>query len=280
MKLLVENKKKLYIYIGVIALCLGLMWWIWFGGGLGGSAPAPSVTTLPTPTQSSMLAGGSSASSTASRISGAQGKNLPYGSELNMKILNDERFKSLISGSFLGVFPAQLGRVNPFGPVSAQEQLEAAAGQASGESYNNQNWKFSFNYPSGWQVSAGSGLVAYKNPDSDKSGEAAYGANIAVSAEPDAKKTINEVAQDLKKELSSTLNNYSLISEKAGALDGGEESYLLEYTAVSDKIKLHIESLIVMVDGKRFLLTASSLDSAWAKNKETLENSIFSFKTF
>lgn len=91
-----ENKKKQLIYLGILGVCILIMGWVWFGPGVpsSGSALETSLLTdLTTP---------------------ASGGGLPYGTDFDLKILEDVRFKSLVPVSALQVTPEELGRVNPF----------------------------------------------------------------------------------------------------------------------------------------------------------------------
>lgn len=100
MKLVVEDKKKLWIYVAIIVLSVGGMIWVWFGAGMFG--PAAPATTVP-------MAG----------ITASKG-DLPYGSSINLQLFSDARFKSLNAPVELKVTPEELGKDNPFKSTAPQ----------------------------------------------------------------------------------------------------------------------------------------------------------------
>lgn len=285
MKLLMEDKKKQMIYLAVMLVSLGIMWWIWFGGGgspIPAVQPAPVVNMVaPTSTTSTPAVGMASSAIDAGAVMPlglpAAMSQLPYGTEINTGVLEDERFRRLVSADSLRVSPEELGRLNPFMPPSSEQ----SSGLLQGAPYVDANLKFRFFYPKNWQSATSSSgtAVVFRNPAADTEGRSSYPASITVALSVTSGKTAEQVYAAYKQDLAKSLVNYKLLSEKDTDLSGGRlRGLLLEITSTDGQNKIHQEILLIVAGGKFFALTAAALDSVWTTQKPSLEESLLSFQ--
>lgn len=113
-----EKKKRLRSAIILIISIAGIVYFNFFSGPSAGSRrPAnqafpPADIVLPD-ASSQPLAPGSVAKPA---IKKSQGGPLPYGKEIDTKILEEERFRVLKGATLLKVTADELGRDNLFGP--------------------------------------------------------------------------------------------------------------------------------------------------------------------
>lgn len=284
MKLLMEDKKKQMIYLALMLVSLGIMWWVWFGSSNSTPKVQPAVvanamnpkSATPTPavgtTQPTIPTGAVTPAGLPTSMS-----QLPYGTEINTGILEDERFRRLVSSDGLSVSPEELGRINPFMPPSSEQ----VSGLLQGAPYVDSNLKFSFSYPKNWQsATSSSGAAAvFRNPTADIEGSLSYSANITVALSDTGGKTTDQSYASYKQDLAKSMTDYKLLSEKETDLSGGKlRGLLLEITSTAGQNKIHQEILLVVSGSKLFALTGAALDSAWTVQKQGLEESLLSFQ--
>lgn len=108
MKILMENKKKQLIYIGIMVVSLGVIAWLWLGSGSSSGPPAVgNVLTA--------LTAGSSGNGSLQSLDAIT--TLPYGKTFKTEVFSDPRFKELVAPPRLDVKKEELGRENPFLPL-------------------------------------------------------------------------------------------------------------------------------------------------------------------
>ncbi|MDP2932557.1 MAG: PsbP-related protein [bacterium] len=284
MKLLMEDKKKQMIYLALMLVSLGIMWWVWFGSSNSTPKVQPAIvanamnpkSATPTPavgtTQPTMPTGAVTPIGLPASMS-----QLPYGTDINTGILEDERFRRLVSSDGVSVSPEELGRINPFMPPSSEQ----VSGLLQGTPYVDSNLKFSFSYPKNWQsATSSSGAVAvFRNPTADIEGGSSYVSNVTVALSDTGGKTTDQVYVFYKLELAKNMADYKLLSEKETNLsDGKLRGLLLEFTSTAGQNKIHQKVLLVVSGSKLFALTAVALDSVWTVQKQGLEESLLSFQ--
>lgn len=113
MKILMENKKKQLIYLGVMVVSVGVTIWMWTGG----KASSP-------PVDSALMMKAMQGAVPGDGGSGVSRGLLPNGTGFNTKILTEPSFKELVPGKPLDVKKEELGRDNPFSSPSAQFQTQ------------------------------------------------------------------------------------------------------------------------------------------------------------
>jgi hypothetical protein len=105
MKFLPENRKKTMWSVALIAVFIGATIFV-LKGSSGGNTAAPG----PASTSPSNVSG-----STPVPVNLGSAELLPYGSKIDTKVLNSDKFKALRPTPPLTVSPAQLGNANLFG---------------------------------------------------------------------------------------------------------------------------------------------------------------------
>lgn len=113
MKIMMENKRKQLAYIGIMLVCFGVTYWMWFGPKDG------TMTIDPAKIEQAMQQSGALVpqNSGGSVIQPGTNEYLPYGSRFDIKILETEAYKNLITAPPLVVEDDELGRPNPFNTV-------------------------------------------------------------------------------------------------------------------------------------------------------------------
>jgi hypothetical protein len=104
-----SKEKKEYIVFGVaLALILIVLGFYFFGGSHGSSGAGSSAVS-----DSSVLSGTATAAGAPVQGSSA-GILLPNGADIDLSILNDPRFKSLVPPQYPWVNKTEIGSQNPF----------------------------------------------------------------------------------------------------------------------------------------------------------------------
>lgn len=260
-----ENKKKQFIYIGVVIVCLGAIAWIWFGGGAGRATPPP-VPAILNPLVSM------SDSSDA----------LPYGTDFDLKLFEDERFSRLVPFRPLLVAPEELGRSNPFAKpgtdLATPEFLPVAFESVA---YADSAIGFRLFYPKGWTVEEEPPLgllVSFDSPFTEQVGSLLVRANIVVSPPAPAEEAnIDQAAEEAKLALSSVLNDFSLVNERTVSLKSGLPAKFFE---VRHKLGYEVQQflLVTVRSGQIYTITGTAPAFKWDSYKNVLEASLLTLE--
>jgi len=101
MQVLMENKKKQWMYVGIIVISLGVAGWLLFGNRI--------ISTDEIVIQHGDIFGSGGQSLETQNL-------LPYGTEFDVSITSDPRFLELVPAARLQVEDSELGKANPFSP--------------------------------------------------------------------------------------------------------------------------------------------------------------------
>jgi hypothetical protein len=138
---------------------------------------------------------------------------------------------------------------------------------------------FKFSLPKGWKADESGSfgtLVSVANPESDVDGENKFAANINIVTEAALEVTLDEYLSASKEVLKKSFTDYNLIAERNVDV-GGKAGGLLEASYNMGVYPLRNMQLIVVDNGKAYVLTATTLNSTWDKYKDVFEGSLLSF---
>jgi len=135
--------------------------------------------------------------------------------------------------------------------------------------YGNVQYGFSINPPSGWSVEeeAGEFPVTFVNYDTFS--------NINVGVEVTSK-TLSEYVAYSKPSL-QTLNDYILVSEGSRVING-LNSYEIVFTMTDDELEYELKQVIIVQNGKAYVISCTALKSEYANSASAFEQSIQSFQ--
>lgn len=161
---------------------------------------------------------------------------------------------------------ADSGLISPV-PTSG-EVADSGSVDASGV-YS--NGTFSFTPPSGWTKGAQEGvLVMFTNPKSPQT-------SINIVSEDAPGFSLSDYAKAAKEQLSQAIPGYKISSEKTVTVNG-VPAYQMDGAFSQSGLSLVNRQLIVVNEGKVYVLTATSTPDAWSANQAAIDASLKTFK--
>lgn len=147
------------------------------------------------------------------------------------------------------------------------------------QNYNNQVNGFSMQYPKDWKVEENSSpgiIVNMLNPNPDTDNGNRFAANVNVVSEDTGKLSLADYIVLSKKVLVNSFTDYKSVTEKNKTVNG-KEAVIIEATYQMGVYQLHNLQMFIVYNGKAFVVTGTSLNSAWDNYKNILETVISSF---
>lgn len=138
---------------------------------------------------------------------------------------------------------------------------------------------FSIQFPEGWQTQDGGqfGAVVFAvNPVPSEDGKAKFATNMNVTTEVIKSGTLDDYLSATLEALPKFLTNYKTTVDKTLTV-GGVSARLIGGTFSQGELKLQNLQLITIKDGAAYVVTATSLESAWDQYKDILEASLMTF---
>lgn len=131
--------------------------------------------------------------------------------------------------------------------------------------------------PKGWQETEDSGYLIIKNSQPDTNATNSFLANINVVSEDAKSAALATYVAASKTALTTSLADYVLIDDSdvnAGTVAG----HLLGGTFTQGENKLRNLQLIMVVENKAYVVTATTLEGAWSGYADVLRQSILTFQ--
>lgn len=138
---------------------------------------------------------------------------------------------------------------------------------------------FSIQFPEGWSIDdAGQfgALVFAVSPTVEGGEDSKFSTNINVTAEEVEISSLDEYIDATLKALPQFLSNYETTENKTVTI-GGVPARIIGGKFTQGKLELQNLQLITLKDGKAYVVTATSLESAWGKYEDLLVASAMSF---
>lgn len=137
--------------------------------------------------------------------------------------------------------------------------------------YTNSEKGFSFTPPPGWTQTTQPGvIIAFSNPKSPQT-------SVNVVSESAPGFSLAEYVEAAKEQLVKAIPGYKVSSEKNVTVDG-LTAYQMDGAFTQSGVSLVNRQLIVVNDGKVYVLTATSTPDAWASNQAVIDTSLKSLK--
>ncbi len=138
--------------------------------------------------------------------------------------------------------------------------------------YVNKANGFSIDVPSSWKVDQSGqygGIVSFVSKITNPNDEKKFFINVGVGTEDTQGADLEVYMGDAEKALKQYLTNYKLVS-KTDFTVGKDKAYIIEGSFSQGEVKIHNYQLIVVKGGLAYIVTATSLDDYWSRDKETL----------
>jgi len=166
-------------------------------------------------------------------------------------------------------------------PETSVDSSNTASSLASLESlpYTNDKEGFSINAPKAWNVDESGKLgtsVVFLNTKPDKEGANVFDANINVISGPTKGLDLNNYINGQKKGLPKLFNDYKLVEDRTVDVHG-MQGHILGNTFTQGVFQLRDLQLIVVKDGKAYIITGTALESTWDTYKDLMESSLLTF---
>lgn len=153
-------------------------------------------------------------------------------------------------------------------PVPTGEAMNSGAVDSSGV-YS--DGSFSFTPPSGWTKGDQQGVVVmFTNPKSPQT-------SINVVSEDAPGFTLTDYAKAAKEQLAKAIPGYKVTNEKTVTVNG-VQAYQMDGAFSQSGLSLVNRQLLVVDNGKVYVLTATSTPDAWAANQAAIDASLKTFK--
>jgi hypothetical protein len=173
----------------------------------------------------------------------------------------------------------------PF-PVAGEPQQNPVNQIAGWQTYTNTQYGFEFQYPQGWTIDESGTLgtiVVFKNPTPvlDKEGNKFY-PNINIltrSLKNLGVKNIGEyVSLDKSMVQQYVAKEVKFDPDEKVILGGGEEGYISGFSGLENNMMVHDMHLMVINDDGVYVISGTTLDSAWNDYKNLFREILTSFK--
>lgn len=145
--------------------------------------------------------------------------------------------------------------------------------------YTQASSSFAIRFPEGWTVDdAGQfgALVFAVNPTPDIKDEAKFSSNMNITSEDVQAATLDEYISITQEALPKFLSDYKVTEDRVVTV-GGIPARIIGGTFTQGQLKLRNIQLVVIKDGKAYVVTATSLASSWNAYKAVMEASAMTF---
>ncbi|MEN9604639.1 MAG: hypothetical protein RJB39_324 [Candidatus Parcubacteria bacterium] len=146
--------------------------------------------------------------------------------------------------------------------------------------YVNASSSFSIQFPTGWKIdqSGQYGAIVFAlNPTIDKVGEASFSSNINVTSEPVQAANLGEYIKVTQEALPKFLSDYKTTEDKKVTVDG-VEGRIIGGSFTQGQLKLRNIQLVILKNGRAYVITATSMQGTWKAYADVLEASLMTFK--
>ena len=158
------------------------------------------------------------------------------------------------------------------------------AGPASADLtlYTNAKEGFSLQVPAGWKIddSGQNGTLAtFLCPEIDKISEGkGFRVNMNVVTDDARGSDLEQYADTALLSLSQTFPSYQNLEKRKIVTQSGEPAMLISGTLAPQGCRFYNIQLLVIKDGRAWVITATSLEAAWGAYGPILESSLLSFE--
>lgn len=132
---------------------------------------------------------------------------------------------------------------------------------------------FKIHPPAGWTVDRNIPTihVTFINPQPDTDAAGPFKANINVATQVANGVSLDEFMQATKKNQQSTLTNYKEVIDRTISIQG-VKGHIVEATFLENNRQLHVAQLVVIQNNNAYIVTGTTLDSAWGKYKTLIDH--------
>lgn len=165
-------------------------------------------------------------------------------------------FRLILIAAAAGVF------LNPLPARGQASELEP-------QPFTHKTEKFTLQPPKGWiklEENAERPHVIFVKPDSDE--------NLIVSTEPAKGMEFTQYVDATLKNLTQSGNNYQILDEGFHRVNDGKIGYLIEASLNGEAGPVRNLQLILVVNDKAYVATATSPETQWEGNKELFQDSL------
>ncbi len=163
-------------------------------------------------------------------------------------------------------------------PAPTQQSVSSSLEQTA---YTNSKFGFKINAPKGWRTDESGQfgtLVFFFNNQTDKEGENQFTTNINVTSESVPGLDLDTYVAATKEMLPKLLQNYRSTEDRPVTTTAGSQARIIGGTFVQGVFHIKNIQLILIEDSRAYIVTATSLESAWDKHKDLLETSLLTFR--
>ncbi len=147
------------------------------------------------------------------------------------------------------------------------------------ENYTHASLGFKINSPAGWTKDESGQLgtvVIFMNTQAETQGENAFNASINVTSSDLTGSTLEEVLAASKAQLPVVFQNHQLTTEKEVMIND-QKAYLIGSKFTQGVFDLENMQLLAAHGERVYVVTATSLATAWEKYEKAFEESLLSF---
>gem|GEM_PF-5936227 len=152
---------------------------------------------------------------------------------------------------------------------------EIAAAGLFGDTYVNPRIGFTIHPPKDWAIDERGQLGTFTVFVPENPGPQDDLTSITVITEPVA--NLDDYTRETRTRLPEILNNFKLMENRRVAL-GKYEGQLIGGSFIFKDIPVRTLRLIVVKDNRGYNITATALQSVWSKIKDTVEESLLTFR--
>jgi len=145
------------------------------------------------------------------------------------------------------------------------------------EFYISKKFGYQIAPPKGWAIAEADTYLSIKNSLVDKNSKGNFVANMNIVSENATTQDLTAYVAASKSALSQSLTNYSLIDDR-DVVAGSVQAHILGGTFTQGDNSLRNMQLAMIVSGKAYVVTATSLAGAWDGYKDVFEKSLLTFK--